>query len=46
MNAIKKLREMGFKKTQFHRPGYDLTTNESLMVLDVFETKTEWVNGR
>jgi len=46
MNAIKKLREMGFRKTQFHRPGYDSITYESLMVLDVFETKTEWVNGR
>lgn len=46
MNAIKKLREMGFRKTQFHKVGYDLKTYESLMVLDIFEVKNEWIDGK
>jgi hypothetical protein len=42
MNAIKKLREMGFKKTQFHKVGYDSVTYESIMVPDIEETKSEY----
>jgi hypothetical protein len=42
MNAIKKLRDMGFKKTQFHKVGYDSVTYESIMVPDIEETKSEY----
>jgi hypothetical protein len=46
MNAIKKLREMGFKKTQFHKVGYDSVTYESIMVPDIEETKSEYKEGK
>ena len=46
MNAIKKLREMGFKKTQFHKVGYDFVTYESIMVPDIEETKSEYKEGK
>lgn len=37
---------MGFKKTQFHKVGYDSVTYESIMVLDVEETKSEYKDGK
>jgi hypothetical protein len=46
MNAIKKLREMGFKKTQFHKVAYDSVTYESIMVPDIEETKSEYKEGK
>lgn len=46
MNAIKKLREIGFKKTQFHKVGYDPTTYDSMMMLDIEETKWEYKDGK
>jgi hypothetical protein len=46
MNAIKKLREMGFKKTQFHKVGYDSVTYESIMVPDIEEIKSEYKDGK
>ena len=46
MNAIKKLREMGFRKTQFHKVGYDPTTYESIMLPDNEETKWEYKDGK
>ena len=33
---------MGFKKTQFHKVGYDSVTYESIMVPDIEETKSEY----
>jgi hypothetical protein len=46
MNAHKKLRELGFKKTNFYKPGYDPETYESCMLLDEYETKWKTVNGK
>ena len=46
MNAIKKLREMGFRKTHFHKVGYDPTTYESIMLPDNEETKWEYKDGK
>ncbi len=46
MNPHKKLRELGFKKTKFYKPGYDPETYESCMLLDEYETKWEKVNGK
>ena len=46
MNPHKKLRELGFKKTNFYKPGYDPETYESCMLLDEYETKWETVNGK
>jgi hypothetical protein len=46
MNAHKKLRELGFKKTKFYKPGYDPETYESCMLLDEYETKWQTINGK
>ena len=46
MNAIKKIREMGFRKTHFHKVGYDPTTYESIMLPDNEETKWEYKDGK
>ncbi len=46
MNPHKKLRELGFTKTYFYRPGYDPETYESCMLLDEYETKWKKVNGK
>lgn len=37
---------MGFKKTQFHKVGYDADTYESMMVPDIEQDKFETVNGK
>lgn len=37
---------MGFKKTQFHKVGYDAETYESIMVPDVEQDKWETINGK
>jgi hypothetical protein len=37
---------LGFKKTNFYKPGYDPETYESCMLLDEYETKWETVNGK
>lgn len=46
MNPHKKLRELGFKKTNFYKPGYDPETYESCMLLDEYETKWQTINGK
>jgi hypothetical protein len=46
MNPHKKLRELGFKKTNFYKPGYDPETYESCMLLDEYESKWEIINGK
>jgi hypothetical protein len=46
MNSHKKLRELGFKKTKFHKPGYDSETCESCMLLDEYEIKWETIGGK
>lgn len=46
MNAHKKLREMGFKKTDFHKPDYDPFTYESIMILDNQDTKWVFKDGK
>jgi len=46
MNAIKKLKELGFKKTIFHREGYDPITHESCMLSDDIEVFFETINGK
>ncbi len=46
MNTHKKLRELGFKKTKFHTPGYDPVTYESCMLLDEYETKWKTIGGK
>jgi len=46
MNAHKKLREMGFKKTDFHKPGYDNSTYEPIMLLDNLDIKWEYKGGQ
>jgi hypothetical protein len=46
MNAHKKMKELGFRKTAFHKPGYDPKTYESCMVLDNEETKYEYKDGK
>ena len=42
MNAHKKLKEIGFKRTRFHKPGFDKVTNEWTMLLDEEEIKYEY----
>ncbi len=37
---------MGFKKTVFHKPGYDRVTYESMMMPDDVEIKYEIKNGK
>lgn len=37
---------MGFKKTVFHKPGYDRVTYESMMMSDDVEIKYEIKNGK
>ena len=46
MNAHKKMKELGFKKTVFYKPGHDPKTYESCMVLDNEETKYEYKDGK
>jgi hypothetical protein len=46
MNAHKKLRELGFKRTQFHKAGYDPVSYETMMVLDNEETIHEYKFGK
>jgi len=46
MNAHKKMKELGFKKTAFHKPGYDPKTYESCMVLDNEGKKHEYKDGK
>lgn len=46
MNPHKILTQMGFKKTVFHKPGYDQMTYESMMMPDDVEIKWEIKNGK
>jgi hypothetical protein len=46
MNSHKKLRELGFKKTNFYKPGSHPDTYESMMVLDNEDTKWEYRDGK
>lgn len=46
MNPHKILTQMGFKKTVFHKPGYDRVTYESMMMPDDVEIKYEIKNGK
>lgn len=46
MNPHKILTQMGFKKTVFHKPGYDRVTYESMMMSDDVEIKYEIKNGK
>lgn len=46
MNDIKKLKELGFKQTTFHKAGLDPITYEQAMVPDIEENKWEWQNGK
>jgi hypothetical protein len=46
MNAHKKLKDLGFKKTNFHKPGYNAITYESIMMLDNEDTKFEYRDGK
>lgn len=45
MNIHTKLRGMGFKKTQFRKPEYSRSHGEQIMVLDIEETKYEYIGG-
>jgi hypothetical protein len=44
MNPHKKLSQIGFKKTAFHKPGYNEETYESMMVPDDVDSK--WDNSK
>jgi|APCry1669189665_1035243.scaffolds.fasta_scaffold02539_8 hypothetical protein len=46
MNAHKKMKELGFRKTAFHKPGYDPTTYVSCMLPDNEEIKHEYKDGK
>jgi hypothetical protein len=46
MNDIKKLKSMGFRKTEIHKVIYDSTTYELLMVPDIEEVKIEYKDGK
>lgn len=46
MNAIKKLKSMGFKKAHFHKVELNRDTYEYMMVPDNIEIKTEYINGK
>jgi hypothetical protein len=46
VNAIKKLKDMGFKKTQFRKVGYDPDTYESIMVPDDIEIENRYIDGK
>ncbi len=46
MNAHKKLRGMGFKKTKFYIPGYHPESGEYTMLLDEERESTKMVDGK
>jgi hypothetical protein len=46
MNPHKILTQMCFKKTTFHKPGYNKETYESMMMPDDVEIKSEIKNGK
>ena len=46
MNPHKKLRELGFRKTIFYKPGYNPGTYESCMLPDDVEVSYNFVDGK
>lgn len=46
MNPHKKLRELGFRKTIFYKPGYNPVTYEACMVPDDVEVSYNFVDGK
>ena len=45
MNSHKKLRELGFKKTIFYKPGYNSETYQSCMMPDDIISSIEIIDG-
>ena len=46
MNSHKKLRELGFKKTIFYKPGYNSETYQSCMMPDDIISSIEIIDGK
>lgn len=46
MNVHKKLKELGFRKTRFFKPGHEPDTYDPCMVSDDFETKVEYTGNK
>lgn len=46
MNVIKKLREMGFKKSLFMKISYDKSSHESIMIPDIEKIVYNYIDGK
>ena len=46
MNDLKALKNLGFKRTNFRKVGYDSHSHLQKMILDVEDSKTEYKNGK
>lgn len=42
MNLTKKISNMGFRKTQFHKSEYDYDIHRHIMVPDIYHIDRKW----